>query len=1033
MVVSLIIMLAGFTSMINLPVAQYPDLTPPTIQVEAQYPGCSAEVLSETVASVLEDKINGVEDMIYMNSVSSSNGFLTITVSFKVGTDPDMALINVNNRVQMATASLPEEVRRYGVTVNKESPSILQVGAFYSKSDMYDETFLGNYAIQNIAEHLKRIEGVGDAEVMTNNSYSIRIWLKPDKLYKYGLTTKDVYNAIVEQNSQRAAGDVGKAPMTNIKVDKSYSIIVQGRYKTEEEFKEIIIRANKNGDCLKVCDVADVELGAQTYEVTTETDGAKSVPILITLSPGANAINTVDAVNSKIVELSDKFPEGTAYKVTYDTTNFVKHSIKEVVNTLFEAIVLVFLIVLLFLKRFKTTLIPCLAVPVSIIGAFAGMMLLGFSINTLTLFGLVLAIGIVVDDAIIVIENVERLMHSEKLNVRDATLKAMQEVSGPVVAIVLVLCSVFVPIGFTGGFTGIMYKQFAITIAISVLISGFVALTLTPSLCVLLISDDGQYKNKFFDWFDVKFAKFTDLYVKAIAFFTKNIMVSVIAIAGILGSMYGMYKIVPTSFLPEEDQGIALVSGVLDPSASISRSEKIAKSVERIARNNKATYDTMVIAGYDLLSGALKSNSVTMFMRLKDWSERKSDDMSSFSVVKDIMKGGFALTDALIIGFTPPPIMGLSTTGGFEGYLQKLGDSNPRELEEKIREVVQKASLRPELSGVRSTFNASVPQIKVSVNNIKAMSMGVSIADIYNTMGMTFGAAYVNDFSKLGKNFKVMMQARDRYRAYPEQFNEIYVRSMTTGAMVPVASLIDVEQIVGADTIERFNNYPAAKIIGNPAKGYTSGQAIQAMEEVCKEVCGNDYAMSWSGQAYQEKAIGSSSSYVLLLGILVVFLILAAQYENWSIPIAVLLAIPFAAFGALLAVVMRNYSNDLYFQIALVTLVGLSTKNAILIVEFAMILYKEQKMNLFDAAIKAAKLRFRPIIMTSLAFILGCLPLALSSGAGSASRHSLGTSIVGGMLASTFIAPLFIPMFFILVMKFSEKIKRSKNDNEKNN
>lgn len=1021
-VTSLLIVIAGVVSIQNLPVEQYPNLTPPTIVVSAQYPGASAEVLSETVASVLEDKINGVEDMIYMNSVSSSNGNLNITVSFKVGTDPDKALINVNNRVQMANALIPEDVRRYGVTVQKRSPAILEVGSFYSNTDLYDETYLGNYAILNIAEELKRIEGVGNAEVMTGNSYSIRIWLKPDKLYKYKLSTSEVYQAIMAQNSQRAAGKIGQPPMRTVHPDKSYSIVVSGRYKSENQFKDIILRTDKNGNALKLSDVAEIELGAQSYEVESKTQGKRSVPIMVSLSPGANSLNTVALVNKKIEELSKRFPEGTAFKVSYDTTGFVKHSIKEVIKTLAEAMILVFLIVYLFLKRFRTTLIPCLAVPVSIIGAFAGMMLLGFSINTLTLFGLVLAIGIVVDDAIIVIENVERIMHEQKMHVYEATLKAMDEVSGPVIAIVLVLCSVFIPIGFMGGFTGIMYKQFAITIAVSVVISGFVALTLTPSLCNLFLDDSSlKHSNKFFDKFDEIFAKVTEFYISVVRYIATHTKVSLSIFAGIILIVYGLFKITPTSLLPDEDQGIVLSACMMDPSASLKRASNVGESVENILKSDPAVADTIFVAGYDLLSGAPKNNAVTLFAKLKPWEERPGKQLSAKAVVQRLMARAFTLTDAMVIGFTPPPIVGMSTTGGFECYLQSLGDFDAKALESKAREFVLKAATRPELSGVRTTFNASTPQFKLVVDDAKVMSMGVNINELYNTIAATFGSTYVNDFSKLGKNFKVMMQSKDLYRAFPEQLNEVYVKS-NKGTMIPVSTFVTLEQTVGPDVVERFNSLPSAKILGNPAPGYTSGQALKAVEEICDEISSHDYAVSWTGSAYQEKEASGSSSYVLLLGILVVFLILAAQYEMWSLPFAVLLAIPFAAFGALIATFLRGYSNDLYFQIAIVTLIGLAAKNAILIIEFAVIFYKKQHMTLLESAISAAKIRFRPIVMTSLAFILGCVPLALSSGAGSASRHSLSTSIIGGMCGATFIAPLFIPLFFILVFKITNKL-----------
>lgn len=1021
-VTSLLIVIAGFVSIFNLPIEQYPDLVPPTIMVQAQYPGASSEVVAETVASVLEEKINGVEHMIYMNSVSSSDGRVVVTVTFDVGTNPDQALINVNNRVQMATPLLPEDVRRYGVTVQKRSPSILQVGAFYTTNPMYDETFIGNYANINIVDHIKRIDGVGNAEVLSQNNYSIRVWLKPDKLYRYSLTPSDVFAAISAQNAQRTGGKIGQPPMHDVHVSKNYTIVLKGRYKTEEEFSNIILRANKDGTTLRLKDVADIELGSQTYEVKGITSGNPTAPIMISLSPGANSLKTVDLVNKKIQELSTRFPEGTGFKVVFDTTKFVKHSINEVIHTLIEAFVLVFLIVLLFLKNFRTTLIPCLAVPVSIIGTFAGMFVFGFSINTLTLFALVLAIGIVVDDAIIVIENVDRIHKTEGLSIKDATIKAMSEVTGPVIAIVLVLCAVFVPVSFMGGLSGVMYKQFALTIVISVIISGFVALTLTPALCVVLLSNITARSNKFFDAFDRIFQKIADFYLKIVKILTCNAKLSVPLFSFVVLGTYLLFKIAPTSLVPNEDQGAVMAAAIMDPSASLERAQNVGSIIEKNLLKNKATENTMYVAGYDLLSGAPKNNSVTLFSQLKPWEQRRSPELSAENVKNYLMKACATITDALVIGILPPPIVGMSTTGGFECYLQQLCEPDPDKLEKKTREFVQKASMRPELSGVRSTYNASTPQIKVDVDDVKAMSMGINISDIYSTIGSTFGSAYVNDFSKSGRNFKVLLQAKDTFRAHPDQFNEIYVKSRTTGTMIPISTFIKTEQVVDPDIFERFNSFFSAKIMGNPAPGYTSGQAIKAMEEVCEEVCGHDYHVAWIGSAYQEKIASSSILPLLLFAIIVVFLILAAQYEMWSLPFSVLLSIPFAALMAIIFTLLRGYSMDLYFQIALITLIGLSTKNAILIIEFAMLQHKEKGMDMIESAISAAKLRFRPIIMTSLAFILGCLPLMISSGAGAASRHSLGTSIVGGMIGSTFLATLFIPFFFVIVLNIKEKI-----------
>lgn len=1011
-VISLLIVLAGIVSITSLPVEQYPDLTPPTIEVAASYPGASPEVIATTVAAPLEQQINGVEDMLYMNSTSSSNGDMSLLVSFKVGTDPDQAMINVNNRVQQATSSLPQDVRRYGVTVDKKSSAMLQIIALYSPSGQTDTTTIGNYALVNIVDDLKRVEGVGDAQVMSANDYAIRIWTKPDVLSQRNLTVNDIAAAVQAQNAQRAAGKIGQPPLP-VQVDRTYTIVAPGRLSTPEEFENIILRASPDGTTLLLKDVARVELGSQTYEFNGSYNGKPAVPIGIFLSPGANAVATANAVGERMQELSQQFPPSMdmEYKVAYDTTLFVKESIKEVIHTLLEAMVLVFLVVYLFLKDWRATLIPCLAVPVSIIGAFAGMKLFGFSINTLTLFGLVLAIGMVVDDAIVVIENVERLMSEEKLPVKEATIKAMEEVSGPVVAIVLVLCSVFVPVAFMGGLTGVMYQQFAITIAVSVVISGLVALTLTPALCALLLRHKEEPTHGFFYWFDQKFEKLTGKYGSWVSFFIRRVPVSAVVLVLLVAGMLGLFKIVPGSLLPDEDQGFIMVSAQLDPASSLTSSDEVSSTLEKIITSNPAVAQDMTFTGYDLLSGTQKASAVSSFVMLKPWEERKTEALSSLGVVAAVYQAAMQkIPTAIVMPFNPPPIMGMSTTGGLEGYIQNRGSGDSRELEKQMQAFMDAVKKRPEISSVTSTFSADVPQYSLTVDETKAHAMGVSLDDLYATLQGSFGTTYVNDFTYMGRSFKVMIQADGAYRAKPEQISGVYVRAQS-GAMVPLSALVTLTPSLGPDMVERFNVFPAAKFIANPAAGYSSGDAILAVEETAKATLDPSFTLAWTGTTYQENLAGSSSMQALLLGILVVFLILAAQYEKWSLPVAVLLAVPFAVFGALLGTFMRGLSNDIYFQIALVALVGLAAKNAILIVEFAVLL-KEQGENKAKAAVDAAKLRFRPIVMTSLAFILGCVPLMISSGAGAASRHSIGTAVVFGMLIATGVAPLFIPLFF---------------------
>jgi len=1028
-VISLLILLAGIVSITSLPIEQYPDLTPPSVQVAAKYPGASPEVIADTVAAPIEQQVNGVEDMLYMNSTSSSSGDMNLLVYFKVGTDPDQAMINVNNRVQAATTSLPEDVRRYGVTVQKKSSAILQLIAMYSPSGVYDTTYIGNYALVNVVDDLKRIEGVGDASVMSANDYSIRIWLKPDVMSQLGLSVSDVMAAVQAQNTQRAAGKIGQPPLKT-SVDQMYTIVAPGRLKEPAEFEEIILRANPDGTSLRLKDIARVELGSQTYEFNGAYNKKPAVPIGVFLSPGANAVATAKAVKKRMDELAANFPGGIEYKVAYDTTLFVTASIEEVIHTLLEAMVLVFLVVYLFLHDWRATLIPCLAVPVSIVGAFAGMMLLGFSINTLTLFGLVLAIGIVVDDAIVVIENVERIMHEEHLPVKEATIKAMDEVTGPVIAIVLVLCSVFVPVAFMGGFTGVMYQQFAITIAVSVVISGLVALTLTPALCALLLKEMKPKTSGFFFRFDNWFSKITEKYTGWAAFFIRRIPVALLTVCLIWLTAIGLFKLVPGGLLPDEDQGMIMMSTMLDPSSSLSRTQEVSGQVEDIVMGQPAVTEELTFAGYDMLSSTMKSSSIASFMTLKPWKEREEKDLSSFATVAALSKLGAAkVPGAIVMPFNPPPIMGMSTTGGLEGYIQNRAGTGSQALAAKVNEFITAAQKRPELASVTTTFSAATPQYDLKVDEIKALSMNVSLSELYAGIQGTFGTAYVNDFTKFSRSFKVMMQAEGDFRARPEQLGEIYVRS-NAGDMVPLAAFVTLKQILGPDMVERFNAFPAAKLMASPKEGFSSGQAIAAMEAVAKETLGEEFTLSWTGTTYQETISGSSSSVALLLGMLVVFLILAAQYEKWGLPFAVILAVPFGMFGAFLGTYLRGLENDIYFQIALVALVGLAAKNAILIVEFA-VMIKEQGASVYEAAVQAIRLRFRPIIMTSLAFILGCVPLAISTGAGAASRHSIGTAVVFGMLGATAIAPMFIPTFFYLISGGWKEKKTQTADAEK--
>jgi len=1013
-VLSIVIMLAGLVAMRALPVAQYPEIVPPQVVVAATYPGASAQTIAETVAAPLEQQVNGVEDMIYMQSTSTGTGTMNLSVYFQTGTDPDQATINVNNRVQRAIAVLPEEVRRQGVTVTKRSSSILQIVALSSPDRRYDTIYISNYALVNIIDELRRTPGVGDASLFGASDYSMRVWLRPDKVAQVNLTPGDIAAAIREQNAQFAAGRFGEEPMAGRQAF-TYSVTTQGRFADPREFEQIILRSDENGGALRLKDVARVELGSLNYATVATLNGAPTVPIGIYLQPGANALEVSSAVDEAMKRLAQRFPDGLRYDVPYNTTRFIEVSVEEVIRTFIEAIVLVVLVVFVFLQNWRATLIPVLAVPVSIVGTFAGMYLLGFSINLLTLFGLILAIGIVVDDAIIVLENVERIMSTEGRGPREAAIQAMREVSGPVIAVVLVLCAVFIPVSFLGGLAGELYRQFAVTIAVSVVISGIVALTLTPALCALLLKEGHSEPwlpfrvfNRGFDWVTRRFTAGT-------AFFLRHALIALMLISLMLGATWWLFERVPGGLVPAEDLGNVFVVTALPPAASLDRTLEVTAKVSEELMKNPAVADVVTIAGFDLLSGAQKTNAGVSFVTLKDWSERTDPRLDARNLAPSFGAINASFRDGVVIGFNPPPIMGLSTTGGFEFYLQDRSGGSLENLSQAAQRVIQAAGQRPEFTGVSTTFSTGVPQYRIDVDRDKAKALGVPIAAIFDTMQSTFGSLYVNDFSLFGRTYRVSLSSEPEFRQSPNDLRHVFVRS-ANDTMVPLNVLISASRTVGADVVDRFNVFPAAKIQGSPAPGYSSGQAITAMEEVVSQTLSSDYTLGWTGSAYQELQSAGTGAQGFIFGLVMVFLILAAQYERWSLPLAVITAVPFAVFGAIAAIWLRGIENDIYFQVGLVTLIGLAAKNAILIVEFASE-HHRAGATAFDSALEAARLRFRPIVMTSLAFILGVLPLAISSGAGSASRHSVGTGVIGGMLAATFLAILFIPLFFRLVTR----------------
>ncbi|MFN7940956.1 MAG: multidrug efflux RND transporter permease subunit [Thermoanaerobaculia bacterium] len=1008
-VLSILIVLAGVVALRNLPVAQYPEISPPQVTITAIYPGATAEALQQTVAAPIEEQINGVEGMQFIDSIATSSGLVTTTVSFEVGTDIDLAANNVANRVRLAEPRLPEEVRRNGVTVQKRSSNFIQIVVLTSPDGRYDSVFLSNYTALNVLEPLKRVPGVGDVIIFGARDYAMRIWLRPDLMAEYGLTVNDVAAAVREQNAQYAVGKIGQEPVAR-DVQLTFTVTAEDRLRTPEQFAAIVLRADPTGRVLKLGDVARIELGARGYDSEARLDGHPGIFLGVFLQPGANALATADGVEARMRELSQAFPSGVEFQLPFDTTRFVQVSIEEVLKTLGEAMLLVFLVVYLFLQSFRATLIPMIAVPVSLVGTFAGMYALGFSVNTLTLFGLVLAIGIVVDDAIVVLENTERIMASEGKTARQAAFESMTQVTGPVVAIVLVLCSVFVPVAFLGGLAGQLYRQFAITIAISVSISGLVALTLSPALCALVLRDRREPERGFFAWFNHAFARGTNRFVLAVRWLLGRPALGAGLFLLVILAAIGLFRVVPGGLVPPEDQGFFIAATILPDGASLSRTHDVGVRVENLLLADPAIEHVATINGFDFVGGGSKSSVGTMFVVLKRWNERKRGDLSLDATLGRFYGGVAGIQEALIFGFNPPPIQGLGSTGGFEVYVQSKGEADTARLAQVAYGFMGKLNQDPRFLGVRTLFRAESPQVAVRLDREKAKSLGVGVDAVFSTLQAAFGTLYVNDFDKSGRVFRVQLQADAPFRSRPEDLAKFFVRS-SSGAMVPLASLLRLEYGGGAETLERFNLYPSVKLIGAPAPGRSSAEAIAAVEELAARELPADFGIAWTGTALEEKKTGGTSAQVLLFGMVFVFLILSAQYERWSLPIAVLLSVPFAFGGALAAVWLRGMPNDVYFQIGLVTLIGLSAKNAILIVEFAS-QQREKGMSVVEAAAEAARLRFRPILMTSFAFILGVLPLAISSGAGASARRSMGTGVLGGMLVATVMAVVFVPLFF---------------------
>lgn len=1019
-VVAIIISLAGAIALKFLPIEQYPSLTPPTVSVSATYTGADAETIAQTVATPIEDAINGVENMIYMDTTAAA-GSMRMTVYFDIGTDPDQATIDVNNRISAATARLPDDVKRTGVTVRKSGSAMLAAISVYSSDGSMDATEVYNYIVLNILDDLKRVHGVGDAYAIGNKNYSMRIWTDPNLLAKHDITASEVVAAINEQNAQYATGKIGEEPVTN-RSPYVYSITMKGRLNKVEDFENIILRANKDGSFLRIKDVAKVEIGSQQYVSQGRLNGNAAVPIMINLQSGANAIDTMKLIRAKMAELKQNFPAGLDYNIAYDTTEFVSASIYEVVKTFIEAFVLVILIMYLFLKNFRSTFIPMIAIPVSLLGTFAGLYALGFSVNLLTLFALILAIGIVVDDAIIVVENIDRIIHEDNnISIKDAAILSMSEITSPVISIVLVLCAVFIPVSFMGGFTGQIQRQFALTLAISVILSGFVALSLTPSLCAIFLKrnmgEPFKFVKKFNDFFDWSTKIFTAV-VKHILERPKRYVLAFIAM---LVATASLYTIVPKALVPTEDQGVMIAITNLPPASALHRTTDYIDNLSQDFDTNPLIKNNMSMIGFDLFTSSLKENAGVSFVIMKDWGDRNitAQDLAMHYNIKNASN-----PNGLTYFVNPPPIQGLSLTGGFDMYVQNRSGKSYAEIQADVNKLVAAAAQRPDLARVRTTLDTTYPQFALEIDRDKIKAYGLNMSDIFTTIASSIGSYYVNDFTMFGKSFQVNVRSLGDFRNTQEALKNIFVRSSTTGQQVPLDAVLTLKRSTGPDDVKRFNLFPAALVQGDPAPGYTSGQAIQAITEVASQTLGDDYTIAWSGSAYQEVSNTSAGQTSMILGLIFVFLILAAQYERWLMPLAVVTAVPFAVFGSLLFVYLRNFvntgvSNDIYFQTGLLLLIGLSAKNAILIVEFAMEAHLKHGKSIFEASIEAARLRFRPICMTSLAFCLGIFPLVIATGAGSASRHSLGTGLIGGMIAASTLALLFVPLFFYLLESFN--------------
>ncbi|MFN9573205.1 MAG: efflux RND transporter permease subunit [Betaproteobacteria bacterium] len=1015
-VLALVMLIGGAVAGFGLPIAQYPQITLPTIRVQAAYPGASAEVVERAVAQAIEEQVNGVEGMVYMQSSSAGNGAYQLDVTFDLARNADIASVQVQNRVAQANARLPQEALSAGVTTKKSSPDTLMYVALYSPNGTYDELFLNNYLTINVIESLKRVRGVGNVQVF-GAEFGMRLWLKPDRMSLLGISPTDVFQAVKEQNLQAPAGQIG-APPAPPNQQFQYGVQVRGQLEQVAEFENIIVRALPDGSFVRVKDVARVELGAKDYFFTARFNGQPAAAFSVSLTPDASAIETADLLQKELARLAQSFPADLRYDVVIDNTVFVKASLEEVVHTFFEALLLGLIVVFLFLQSWRATLIPMLAVPVSLVATFAAFTLLGFTINTLTLFGMVLAIGIVVDDAIVVVEAVEHHMHANRLSPRDATIRAMEEVSGPVVAIALILAAVFVPVAFLGGIAGVLYQQFAITVAVSTGLSALVALTLTPALCALMLKPKDHAARpgplgRFFGGFNRAFDAATARYGSGVARAIGASVASLAVLAILIATGFGLMAKVPGAFVPPEDQGYFLGSLQMPPATSLNRTMQATEELQKIIDTTPGVARSLVINGYSLLTGAVQSDAALMVIALKPWEQRVAPEEKLGSIIRGFYARAQSIREASVIAFNPPPIPGLGSTGGFSFKLPDRAGNSAQDLARVAQELVAAARQRPEIGNAYSKFDPRTPAIRLDLDRERAKKLGVAISDVSLALQTFLGGLNINEFSRFGRSFKVSMQAEPQFRADIKGLNLIFVRS-ARGEMVPLSTLVRAVSISAPTNLQRYNLYRTADIGGDAAPGYSSGQAIAAMEAVAREVLPPGYGYEWSGISRQEKESAGQAPIVFAFAILFVFLFLAALYESWSVPFAVLLAVPLGIFGAMTGLCFTGLTNNIYAQIGIVLLIGLAAKNAILIVEFAK-MKREAGLDAVAAAIEAAKLRLRPIIMTSFAFILGVVPLILASGAGAASRVSMGVTVFSGMLAATLLAIFFVPVLYVAI------------------